>query len=68
MKYFTEFMLYALAIMVFIGSLSFGFDREMARRDYERAVRNGDYEAPIVGCLWKYNCEYYTDLLYSSED
>lgn len=68
MKYFTEIMLYACAIAVFLAGITFGYDRDTARRDYERAVRNGDYESPIVGCLWEYNCEYYTDLLYSSED
>lgn len=68
MKYFTEFMLYMCAVAILLAILMFGYDRDTARRDYERAVRNGDYGAPIVGCLWEYNCEYYTNMLYNSED
>ena len=68
MKYFTEFMLYALGLMLFVAELTFGLDREIARRDYEKAIQNSDFEKPIIGCLWEYNCEYYTNMLYKSVD
>lgn len=61
MKYFTEFMLYALAILVFVGGLVFGFDREMARRDYEHY--KSSQQEQIVGCIFESNCAYYNDLL-----
>lgn len=61
MKYFTEFMLYALAILLFVTGLVFGFDREMARREYERY--NSSQNEQIVGCVFKANCNYYNNLL-----
>lgn len=63
-----EFVITVIAIAVFIVGMSFGLDREMARRDFEKAVHNGDFERPIIGCLWDYNCEYYTQMLYDSID
>lgn len=63
-----EFVMTVIAIAVFIVGMSFGFDREMARRDYEKSIRDGDFEKPIVGCVWQYNCDYYTKLLYETID
>ena len=63
-----EFIMITIAIVIFITGLAFGLDREIARRDYERSVNNGDFERPIIGCLWDYNCEYYTELLFDSID
>ena len=65
---FYEVIMMTLAVVLFVTGLSFGLDREMARRDFEKAVHNGDFEKPIVGCLWDYNCEYYTQMLYDSVD
>ena len=65
---FYEMIMTTLAVVLFVTGLSFGLDRELARRDFEKAVHNGDFEKPIVGCLWDYNCEYYTELLYDSVD
>lgn len=65
---FYEVIMTVIAIAIFIVGFSFGFDREMARRDYEKAVRDGDFEKPIVGCMWEYNCKYYTQMLYDSID
>lgn len=59
-----EIIMTIIGVMLFAFALCFGMDRDMARRDYEKAVRDGDHERPIIGCLWKYNCEYYTDLLW----
>lgn len=63
-KYLVEFSLYALMIMVICAGAVFGLDKELARRDYEKAVRNNDYERPIVGCIFEYNCEHYTNILW----
>ena len=52
-----------MAVCLFCLGMTYGFDREMARRDYEKAIHNGDYEKPIVGCLWESNCVYYTKKL-----
>jgi hypothetical protein len=61
MKYFTEFMLYAMLVIVFITGMTFGFDREMARRDYEKYKTS--QQEQIVGCIFEANCNYYNDLL-----
>lgn len=52
-----------MAVSVFCLGFTYGLDREMARRDYEKAVHNKDYERPIVGCLYESNCFYYTKML-----
>lgn len=58
-----EILAIFMAVSVFCLGITYGFDKDMARREYVKAVTNGDYERPIVGCLYKYNCEYYTKLL-----
>lgn len=62
------FLIFTVMIMTSVTGIVFGFDRDMARRDYEKAVRDGDFEKPIVGCVWQYNCDYYTNLLYETID
>lgn len=61
MKYFIEFMFYVIGLMVFVAGLTFGIDREIARRDFERY--NTSQQEQIVGCIYKVNCAYYNDLL-----
>ena len=61
MKHFTEFLMLALGVMVFVAGLTFGFDREMARRDYEHY--KSSQQEQIVGCIYESNCAYYNDLL-----
>lgn len=58
-----EILGYVIIVALFITGFTFGMDREMARRDYEKAVHNGDYEQPIIGCLYESNCVYYTKKL-----
>lgn len=65
MKYFTEFLLYAVGLMVFVAGLTFGFDREMARRDFERY--NHSQQEKIVGCIFEFNCNYYNNQLMNKE-
>lgn len=67
MKYLTYFLLIALSIMVSAAGFTYGIDRELARRDFEKAISNGDYERPIIGCIYQSNCDYYTDKLYDYE-
>ena len=61
MKYFTEFLLYAVGLMVFVAGLIYGFDRDMARRDYERY--NTSNQEVVTGCIFESNCDYYNDLI-----
>lgn len=63
-----EIIMAILAIAILAFGLTFGMDREIARRDYVKAVSNGDFERPITGCLWEYNCKYYTDMLFDTVD
>lgn len=60
---FYEILAVFIAVSVFCLGFTYGLDREMARRDYEKAVYNKDYERPIVGCLYESNCFYYTKML-----
>lgn len=54
-----EFLMTVIAIAVIILGFTFGLDRELARRDYEKAVE----KQPITGCIFEYNCDFYTELL-----
>lgn len=67
MKFYEAIMM-TIAVVVFLTGLTFGIDREIARRDFQKAVNDGDFEHKIVGCIWDYNCEYYTDMLFDSID
>jgi hypothetical protein len=67
MKYLTFFLLTALSIMVAVAGLTYGIDRELARRDYVKAIEMQDFEKPIIGCLYESNCRYYTNRLYDYE-
>ena len=42
----------------------FGMDMELARRDYVKAITDGNYEKPITGCLFETVCDTYTERLY----
>ena len=63
-----ETIMVAIAIALFTVAFAFGFDREMARQQYEDATKNGNYEKPITGCIWDYNCEHFTKMLYDTID
>ena len=58
----------ALGVMVLVGAVVFGMDRELARREYVRRVQMQEFEQPIIGCTYDYNCKYYTELLWSALD
>ena len=49
------FIYVTLAMIILFTSFLYGFDREMARRDYERG-----YEANY--CIFQSNCDYYNDM------
>jgi len=65
MKELFYFLTAVVVIMTSVTGIVFGFDREMARRDYERYKTS--QQEQIVGCLWEYNCKYYNKLLYKGE-
>lgn len=58
---FTEFLLYAVGLMVFVAGFIYGIDLDMARRDYERY--NTSNQEVITGCIFESNCNYYNDLI-----
>ena len=62
----TEFLLILSCFLTLIAGLTVGFDREMARRDFERYSTK--QEELIVGCIFKTNCKYYNDLLEKEDD
>lgn len=63
---FVEFILIVLAVMVAVAGITFGIDRELARRDYEKYTTT--QEESIIGCLFETNCKYYNDLLAEEDD
>lgn len=67
MKYLTYFLFITLSVMVSVAGLTYGIDRELARRDYVKAIQMQNFERPIAGCLWESNCNYYTQKLYDYE-
>lgn len=68
MRVIYNVLLTALGVTVLVNAVVFGMDREIARREYVRRVQMQEFEQPIIGCTYNYNCEYYTDLLWSSID
>lgn len=67
MKNLIFALLILSGILSSVAALYYGMDRELARRDYEKAIQSKDFEKPIVGCLWESNCKYYTDALFDYE-
>lgn len=63
---FVEFILIVLAVMVAVAGITFGIDRELARRDYEKYTTT--QEEAIIGCLFETNCKYYNDMLDKEDD
>lgn len=64
---FYEAIMMTLAVIIFMTGLTFGIDRELARRDFVKAIEMQDFEKPIIGCIYQSNCDYYTDKLYDYE-
>lgn len=62
----TEFLLIFSGFLALIAGVTFGVDRELARRDFERYSKT--QEELIVGCIFKTNCKYYNDLLAKEDD
>ena len=67
MKHLTFLLLILSGFLASLTAFSYGIDRELARRDYEKAVKYKDFEKPIVGCIFESNCKYYTDALFDYE-
>ena len=64
MKAFLTFILYLLLALCITFLIFLGMDMELARRDYEKAITNGDYDKPITGCLFEPICKNYTERLF----
>lgn len=64
---FYEAIMMTLGVIIFMTGLTFGIDREIARRDFQKAVNDGDFEHKIVGCIWDYNCDKFTKILFEKE-
>ena len=59
-------LIWALSITSICFTLGLvGMDMTIAQRDYEHAVRNGDYEQQITGCIFDRVCDHYTEMLWS---
>lgn len=50
--------------VVFIGfCVVAGLDREQARRDYLKVINHEDDMVSVDGCIFKFNCDYYNNML-----
>lgn len=49
-----EILGYIMIIALFITGFTFGLDRELARRDFEKGEK-------AVGCIYTINCNYYNN-------
>lgn len=63
MKTFICLILWALLLAIMACMVVYGIDIHVAREDYLRAERNGDYERPITGCIFDFVCDRYTQEL-----
>lgn len=52
--------LYAVLMACGACLVVLGIDMHVAREDYLRAEKNGDYEQAITGCMFDWVCEKYT--------
>lgn len=64
MKYIYEFTLLMLASLCFTLFVLLGIDMSIANRDYEKLIRNGDYEQSVNGCVFDFVCKHYTKQLW----
>lgn len=55
MKHLINFLFLVILVNIFIFGMTFGLDRELARRDFEKNQK-------ISGCIYKYNCTFYKKL------
>lgn len=64
MRTFIYFILFLLLILTFLLGIAVGIDMEIAQRDYNKAVENGDFDKPITGCIFEQVCKNYTERLF----
>ena len=64
MKYLINGVLMMLASLCLVLFVLLGIDMSEANRDYERLVRNGDFEQRVEGCIFDFVCEHYTKELW----
>lgn len=64
MRYLVYGILSILLVVFILLIIAFGIDKSVAQRDYEKAVREGNYEQAITGCLFKSVCDDYTRRLW----
>lgn len=60
MKTFIYLVLFAILTACGSCLVVLGIDMHVAREDYLRAERNGNYEQAITGCIFDWVCERYT--------
>lgn len=64
MKYLINGILILFASLCFLLFVFLGIDMSVANRDYERMVRNGDFEQQVEGCIFEWVCKHYTEQLW----
>ncbi len=62
-KYLLYTILYLILTLLVSTIYLYGIDMEIARRDYLKSVKDGNYEVPITGCIFDFVCSKYTEEL-----
>lgn len=64
MRYFIYTILFFLLGACLTLLVLLGIDMSIANRDYEKLIRNGDFEQSVNGCIFDFVCEKYTQELW----
>lgn len=63
MKFLIQTTLIFIIFIHILFLILFGVDRTVARNDYNKIKENNIKNEQVVGCIIKYNCDFYNNLL-----
>lgn len=63
MKFIVQTTLIFIIFVYILFLILFGIDKTVARNDYNKIKENNIKNEQIKGCIIKYNCDFYNNLL-----
>lgn len=63
MKFIVQTTLIFMIFIHILFMIVFGIDRTVARNDYNKIKENNIKNEQVEGCIIKYNCDFYNNLL-----